>query len=215
MELHEFVSQLLVFPTNIFAIPLGLFFLIMLIDLLFNVVETLTADIDLFDLDNIPGQGILLPPVLSKVPLTIALFVSFFAATVLSFYFQQFMQDVEALLFEHVSLSIFVDFGIVCDVISIPIIAYLALIIAAWVLKPITPLFSNRRFAEVDFIGLKGRVHSNNITNDYGEVVILHDGNEFLIDAKMESNLSAQYGDEVIIVAKDNASNRYVVALSN
>ncbi|WP_028021939.1 hypothetical protein [Enterovibrio calviensis] len=202
MVLGDFFDALLAFPTNVFFLPFLLFLLILLIDLVFNVVEGVTGDLDLFDLDNIPGSGLLLPPVLSKVPLMVALSVSFFVATVISFYLTMYI----SVLFPS-------TIQFVVDLVSIPIIAYLSLAISAWLLKPISPLFDRKKaFAEVEFIGLKGRVHSSVVTQDKGEIMVLHQGNEFLLDVVIQDDVSTSYGDEVIIVYKDSATKRYVVA---
>ncbi|MEZ9526123.1 DUF1449 domain-containing protein [Enterovibrio norvegicus] len=190
------------FPTSVFFIPFVVFFLIMLVDLVFNVVEGFTADLDIFDLDNIPGAGLLLPQVLSKVPLMVALCVSCFIATVISFYSAQVNNN----LFSGVT-------NLLIDLVSIPIVAYLSLAISALLLKPLAPLFDHKKaFAEVDYVGLKARVHSNVVNKDRGEVVVLHQGNEFLLDAMLQGDSTIQYGEEVVIVYKDDTSNRYVVA---
>lgn len=202
MALGEFFEALMAFPTNVFFFPFILFLLILLLDLIFNVVEGLTADLDILEFDDIPGSGLLLPPVLSKVPLMMALSVSFFCATVISFYLTEFLQSwvQGTVLF-------------ILNVVSIPIVAYIALAVSAWVLKPLTPLFDKKKaFAEMDFIGLKGRVHSSVVTPERGEVMVLHKGSEFLLDAINQDDTPIKYGDEIIIVYKDKAANRYVVA---
>ncbi|USH05187.1 DUF1449 domain-containing protein [Grimontia kaedaensis] len=202
MTVGEFLGVLMTFPTSVFFVPFVVFFLIMLVDLVFNVVEGFTADIDLFDLDNLPGSGLLLPQVLSKVPLMVALCVSFFVATVISFYASDIVKG-------FISGSML----LVANIISIPVVTYISLAISAWLLKPLAPLFDRKKtFAKVEFIGLKGRVHSNVVNRKKGEVVVLHEGNEFLLDAMLQDDSSIQYGDEVIIVYKDDASDRYVVA---
>lgn len=200
MNLDEFVSVLFAFPTNVFFIPLIILFIIMLIDLVCSVFETLTADIDFFDLDELPGSGLLLPPVLSKVPLAVALCVSFFFGTIISFYFQQWTQTYSSL-----------NGWIIVDIVSLPVTAYLALCIAAWVLKPLTPLFNRDTFANVDYVGLKARVHSSTINQNIGEVVVNHGGNEYLLDATIEDVTPIEYGDDVIIVGKDKVTNKYIV----
>ncbi|WP_283131031.1 DUF1449 domain-containing protein [Enterovibrio norvegicus] len=202
MAVGEFLGMLMAFPTSVFFIPFVVFFLIMLVDLVFNVVEGFTADLDIFDLDNIPGAGLLLPQVLSKVPLMVALCVSCFIATVISFYSAQVNNN----LFSGVT-------NLLIDLVSIPIVAYLSLAISALLLKPLAPLFDRKKaFAQVDYIGLKARVHSNVVNKERGEVVVLHQGNEFLLDAMLQDESTIQYGEEVVIVYKDDTSNRYVVA---
>ncbi|MEX0335975.1 DUF1449 domain-containing protein [Vibrio tubiashii] len=202
MNLSNFLSHLLAFPTNIFFIPFIFVLVVMLIDLVFNVVESLTAELDLFELDSIPGSGLILPPVLSKVPLMVALCASFFVATVLSFYASQFTLDwlSEPLI-------------VVVDVLSVPVIAYFSLVIAAWLLKPLSPLFDKKKaFAQVEFVGLTARVHSSKVTTQVGEVMVAQNGNEYLLDAICEQNVNIKYGDEVVIVAREAESRRYLIA---
>ncbi|MDN3608250.1 DUF1449 domain-containing protein [Vibrio ostreicida] len=205
MTLHDFFYALANWPTSVFFFPFGLFLLIMLIDLVFNVVDSVTADMELFDLDNIPGSGLLLPPVLSKVPLMVALCTSFFVATVLSFYMSHHTQE----WLTGYSLDI-------ANVLSIPVIAYLALIIAAWMLKPLSPLFDKAKaFASVEFVGMTARVHSSKVTALMGEVMVMQNGNEYLLDAVIEKEQDLAYGDEVVIVSREKELNRYVVMKNN
>jgi len=203
MTIQEMLSILLSFPTNVFSVPFVIFLLIMLVDLVFNIVESVAPDVDLFDAENIPGAGLILPPILSKVPLMVALCVSFFVGTIVSFYLAQ-------------ALSAVSDAGwiMVIEVVSIPLTAYLALFIAAWLLKPLAPLFDKKKsFAKVDFIGLKGRVHSSLVNQNRGEVVVHHNGSEFLLDVRViEPEISMEYGDEVIIVSQNKTTKHYIVA---
>ncbi|NOH64644.1 DUF1449 domain-containing protein [Vibrio sp. RE88] len=202
MTLNDFLSELMAFPTSIFFVPFLLFLVVMLIDLVFNVVESATAELDLFDFDNLPGSGLLLPPVLSKVPLMVALCSSFFVATVLSFYTSQWTQSWwnDGLL-------------IAANLISVPFTAYFALMIAAWLLNPLSPLFDKKKaFAQVEYVGLAARVHSSKVTSEIGEVMVVQNGNEYLLDAVTEQDIDIEYGDEVIIVAREAESRRYVIA---
>ncbi|WP_120510482.1 DUF1449 domain-containing protein [Photobacterium salinisoli] len=203
MTIQEMLSILLSFPTNVFFVPFVIFLLVMLVDLVFNIVESVAPDVDLFDAENIPGAGLILPPILSKVPLMVALCVSFFVGTIVSFYLAQ-------------ALSVVSDAGwmMVVEVVSMPLTAYLALFIAAWMLKPLAPLFDKKKsFARVDFIGLKGRVHSSLVNQNRGEVVVQHNGSEFLLDVRViEPEMSMEYGDEVIIVSQNKTTKHYIVA---
>ncbi|NUW67099.1 DUF1449 domain-containing protein [Vibrio coralliilyticus] len=202
MTLNDFLSELMAFPTSVFFVPFLLFLVVMLIDLVFNVIESATAELDLLDLDNLPGSGLLLPPVLSKVPLMVALCSSFFVATVLSFYTSQWTQSwwKDGLL-------------MAANLISVPFTAYVALVIAAWFLKPLSPLFDKKKaFAQVEYVGLAARVHSSKVTSEVGEVMVVQNGNEYLLDAVTEQNIDIEYGDEVVIVAREAESRRYVIA---
>ncbi|MEI8595226.1 DUF1449 domain-containing protein [Photobacterium sp. Hal280] len=203
MTIQEMISILLSFPTNVFFVPFVIFLVVMLVDLVFNIVESVAPDVDLFDAENIPGAGLILPPILSKVPLMVALCVSFFVGTIVSFYLAQ-------------ALNAFSEASwvMVLEVVSIPLTAYLALFIAAWMLKPLAPLFDKKKsFAKVDFIGLKGRVHSSLVNQNRGEVVVQHNGSEFLLDVRViEPEMSMEYGDEVIIVSQNKTTKHYIVA---
>ncbi|WP_225445050.1 DUF1449 domain-containing protein [Photobacterium arenosum] len=203
MTIQEMISILLSFPTNVFFVPFVIFLVIMLVDLVFNIVESVAPEVDLFDAENIPGAGLILPPILSKVPLMVALCVSFFVGTIVSFYLVQALNAVSE-----------AGWMMVVEVVSIPFTAYLALFIAAWLLKPLAPLFDKKKsFAKVDFIGLKGRVHSSLVNQNRGEVVVQHNGSEFLLDVRViEPEMSMEYGDEVIIVSQNKTTKHYIVA---
>lgn len=202
MTLDEFFSALLTFPTIVFFVPLLVFLIILLVDLAFNVVESFTADIDFLDLDNIPGAGLFLPPVLSKVPLMVALTVSFFIATIMSFYSYQFLISFIPNTFLFIS-----------SIVLIPVIIYPSLFVAALLLTPLAPVFDkNNSFAEMNFIGLKAKVHSSVIDTEWGEIVVYHEGKEFLLDAMIDSGTPIPYGDDVVIVERDLATSRYLVA---
>lgn len=202
MTFDSFFSALFAFPTNVFSIPLLVAILLLIVDLVFNVVESLTADIDI-DIDNLSGDGLFLPPVLLKVPIMVALTISFFVATVLSFYSSQALN-------EFVSST----YVTMIELVLIPVIAYAALFISAWLLAPIAPIFDKEKaFARVDFIGLRATVHSSKIDTSWGEVVVHHQSKEFLLNAKLENGSleSILHGEEVIIVGKESESNQYIV----
>ncbi|WP_237324158.1 DUF1449 domain-containing protein [Vibrio penaeicida] len=203
MAFELFLSVLLSFPTNVFFIPFIIFFVIMLIDLVFDVFEGLLGELDIVDLDNMTGGSLILPPILTKVPLPIALCVSLFVATIIEYY-------LDTLLLSSLSDTLSVVFG----AISLPIVAYIALYIASILLKPLAPFFNKENaFAKIDYIGLRAKVHSSQVSQDVGgEVIILHNGNEVLLDVVSSSKQDIQHGDEVVIVSKDNESQRYFVA---
>ncbi len=175
--------------------------LLLLVDLIFNVVENSFGQIDLFDLDEIPGSGIILPPILSKVPLMLALCLTFFVATISSFYLSGLTQDyfLEGSLFW-------------IDIICLPLILYFSLAVSAWLLKPLAPLFDkSKAFAKVQFVGLVAHVHSSQVNQESGEIKVLQGGNEYLLDATTELDASFNYGDEVVIVGKQSDTHRYII----
>ncbi len=162
----------------------------------------MTTEID-FDLEGLPG--LLLPPVLKKVPLMIVLTVTFFIATILTFYSQQWLAQLlpSGLL-------------LLAEIILIPLALYLSLFIASLLLMPLAPIFDKKKhYAKVDFIGLKARVHSSTLNKEWGEVMVEHQRNEYLLDAKLDGTDSLSYGEEVIIVDQDLTSKQYVVTAIN
>ncbi|BCL71235.1 conserved hypothetical protein [Vibrio nigripulchritudo MADA3029] len=203
MAFELFLSVLLSFPTNVFFIPFIIFFVIMLIDLIFDVFEGLLGELDIVDLDNITGGSLILPPILTKVPLPIALCVSLFIATIIEFYLDTYLLS-----------SLSETLSLISGVISLPVVAYIALYIAAILLKPLAPFFNkNNAFASIDYVGLRAKVHSSQVSQEAGgEVIVVHNGNEVLLDVMSHSTQEIRYGDEVVIVSKDNESQRYFVA---
>ncbi|USD65679.1 DUF1449 domain-containing protein [Vibrio sp. SCSIO 43136] len=204
MELGTFLSLMTGFPVAVFFFPFALCLLILMLDLVFNFVDGLLPDLDLFDFDDVPGAGLILPPVLTKVPLMLALTTSFFLATVAMFYSQQVFTH---LLADSLQLPV--------TILSIPLVAYISLWGASWLLCPLIPLFEkNRSSARIEFIGMRGRVHSNQITATSGEVMVLHDGREILLDAMAYASETMDHGDSVIILDKDQESKRYIIKKS-
>ncbi|MBD1555366.1 DUF1449 domain-containing protein [Vibrio sp. S9_S30] len=203
MAFELFLSVLLSFPTNVFFIPFIIFFVIMLIDLIFDIFEGLLGELDIVDLDNMTNGSPILPPILTQVPLPIALCASLFVATATEYYLDTF-------LFSSLSDML----SIVVGAISLPIVAYIALYIASILLKPLSPFFNKEHaLAKIDYIGLRAKVHSSQVSQEVGgEVMILHNGTEVVLNAVASGSQNIQYGDEVVIVSKDNESQRYFVA---
>ncbi|AUI86948.1 DUF1449 domain-containing protein [Vibrio azureus] len=203
MSLSDFLSILISFPTNVFFIPFVVFFIIMLIDMLFDIFDGVLGELDVVDLDNMNGGVFILPPILTKVPLPIALCVSFFWATIFEYYLDTYL------------LSNFTStIALVSGVVSLPIIAYLALLVSAFLLKPLAPFFNKENsFATIDYVGLRGKVLSSTVNADTGgEVTVIHNGNEVLLDVFSEGEQEIHYGDEVVIVSQINDSQHYLVA---
>jgi hypothetical protein len=71
--------------------------------------------------------------------------------------------------------------------------------IAAILLKPLASFFNkNNAFASIDYVGLRAKVHSSQVSQEAG--------NEVLLDVMSHSTQEIRYGDEVVIVSKDNES---------
>ncbi|MCX2790633.1 DUF1449 domain-containing protein [Vibrio sp. Sgm 5] len=196
------IDILLSFPTNVFFVPFVFLLLTMCIDLIFNVVDVAVADIDLFESGNLFSGGLLLPPILSKVPLAVGLCVSFFFATILSFYLSSFID-------QYISSTA----AMIAKVVSIPVNFYLSLYISAKLLSPLAPLFDkNKAFAKVDFVGMKAKVHSSEVNSQRGEIIVHHNGSEFLLDARIfESDVPIEYGNDVVIVFLNKQKKYYII----
>ncbi|MGL6259764.1 DUF1449 domain-containing protein [Vibrio sp. WXL103] len=200
MELAIFWERLLSFPVMFFSVPFCILFLVMLIDMIFDFLGSAIGELDFLDFDPNTGGSFLLPKVLTKVPLAVALTVTFFIGTIISFYASHFLIDLPT-VFQY-------SLGSLLILVTL----YLSLLLADIALRPLAPLFCNKNsFAQVEFVGLSARVMSANLDKDRGEIVVLHQGNEFLLDAYCQSENPLAYGDEVVILSLDTTSQRYEV----
>ncbi|WP_087018133.1 DUF1449 domain-containing protein [Thaumasiovibrio subtropicus] len=201
MDTASFLSVLTSFPTNIFFVPFVILFFVMAIDMVFDFADAAFGELDFFDFDAETGGSLLIPPVLSHVPLAVALCVTFFVGTVMSYY-------VDTLALVHLE-------GVVATaakIATVPVSAIASLHVASWLLKPLQPLFDKEKtFATVNYIGMRARVHSSTVTQERGEVVVTHQGNEYLLDVVAETSAPMAYGDEVVILSKVEDSKNYVV----
>lgn len=197
-----FIDALLSYPVAIFSIPFGLFFGLMLIDLIFDLSDGSLGDAEGVDIDSGWSAKLLLPPIVSQVPLPVALTVSSFVAMVLTYYLQQYL------------FSLFT--GMVFYAVTVPalfVIYYLSLHISAFALKPLAPLFNAKNaFAKINYEGMRASVRSNQVSSSHGEVVIHQGGNEIQLDAYIEGEGEVQYGDDVVIISKHPDLEKYLVA---
>lgn len=86
-----FLDALMSYPVIIFSMPFCLFFALMVIDLIFDLSDGSLGDVDGVDVDSGWSAKLLLPPVVSQVPLPVALTVSSFFATVLTYYLHYYL----------------------------------------------------------------------------------------------------------------------------
>ena len=200
--MNTFLDVLMSYPVAVFAMPFCVFFALMLVDLVFDLSDGSLGDADGFDADSTWSAKLLLPPIMSQVPLPIALTVSTFVATIIAFYAQEYF------------FSLFT--GAVFYLVTAPAligILYLSLHISAFVLKPLEPVLSSKNaFAKIEFEGMRAFVRSNVVTEKQGEVVVKQGANEIQLDVYSDSRIDIKYGDEVVIVSKSNELNRYLVA---
>ncbi len=197
-----FFDALMSYPVIVFSAPFCLFFALMLIDLLFDLSDGSLGDIDGVDIESGWSAKLLLPPIVSQVPLPVALTVSTFVATVLTYYLQCYL------------------FGLLLGVafyaVTIPalfVIYYLSLHISAFALKPLAPVFNAKNaFAKIHYEGMMAVVRSSQVSSNYGEVVISQGANEIQLDAYIESGDDIPYGDEVVIISKHHDLEKYLVA---
>lgn len=200
--MSAFINALLSYPVVVFSVPFCLFFGLMLIDLIFDLSDGSLGDADGVDLDSGWSAKLMLPPIVSQVPLPVALTVSSFFAVVLTYYLDQYLFGL---------LS-----GAVFYAVTVPalfIIYYLSLHISAFVLKPLGPVFNAKNaYAKISYEGMRANVRSNQISAEHGEVVIRQDGNEIQLDAYIEGEGDIHYGDEVVIISKHPSLEKYLVA---
>ena len=200
--MNTFLDVLMSYPVAVFATPFSVFFGLMVVDLIFDLSDGSLGDADGFDADSTWSAKVLLPPIMSQVPLPIALTVSTFVATIIAFYAQEYF------------FSLFS--GTVFYLVTAPAligIFYLSLHISAFVLKPLGPVLSRKNaFAKIEFEGMRAFVRSNVVTEKQGEVVVKQGANEIQLDAYSDSHSDINYGDEVVIVSKSKELNRYLVA---
>ncbi|MGF1725407.1 DUF1449 domain-containing protein [Photobacterium nomapromontoriensis] len=199
--MNIFLSTLLSYPVIVFFIPFCVFSVLMIIDFLFNISDGHLSN-DIGDMDSSLAAKLFLPSVLTLVPLPIMLCLSTFAATILMYY-------AETLLFQNISGN----FTGVLIAISLIGIYYLALHISAIVLRPLAPILNQANaFAAIDFNGKRAFVRSVTVNEEQGEVVIVEGGNEIQIDAYNSLNEDINYGDEVLIISKNEDTQRYLVS---
>ncbi|RWX56834.1 DUF1449 domain-containing protein [Photobacterium chitinilyticum] len=200
--MSAFINALLSYPVVVFSVPFCLFFGLMLIDLIFDLSDGSLGDADGVDLDSGWSAKLLLPPIVSQVPLPVALTVSSFVAMVLTYYLEQYLFSLLG--------------GAAFYAVTVPalfVIYYLSLHISAFALKPLGPVFNAKNaYAKMSYEGMRASVRSNQISAEHGEVVIRQDGNEIQLDAYIEEEGDIQYGDEVVIVSKHPSLDKYLVA---
>lgn len=200
----EFILNFFSFPLAITAVPFCFLFLLMLLSVFTGLVDDLpflNFDTDV-DLDgDIASTGSWLPIGITKVPLAVSLTTVTFVATVLMYYIDYFaLNALEGTLSIAVSL--------VAVVLSLLVSLY----IAAFLLKPLSPLFDQKKsFAVVDYVGMNAVVRSNKVSETFGEAVVTQGSLENQLDIYSESEETISYGDEVLIVSHNPVLKRYLV----
>ncbi|KLV02304.1 DUF1449 domain-containing protein [Photobacterium aphoticum] len=193
-----FFSALLSYPVAVFFIPFCIFAILMVVDLLLNISEA-GAD---GDIDGSWATTLFLPPVIAQIPLPITLCISTFVATIITYY-------LDRVLLSHFD-------GLILTVITgvaLLIILYVALFVSAQLLRPLAPLLCKENsFAVVTFEGKRAFVRSASVTHEHGEAIITDAGNELQIDIYNNINEDIHYGDEVLILSKNEDTGRYLVS---
>lgn len=202
----EFFLSFFSFPLAITAVPFCFLFLLMLLSVFTGFIDDLPflnfdTDVDV-DLDgDVASTGSWLPIGFTKVPLAVSLTTVTFVATVLMYYIDYFaLNSLEGPLSVAVSL--------VAVILSLLVSLY----IAAFLLKPLSPLFDQKKsFAVVDYVGMNAIVRSNKVSDTFGEAVVTQGGLENQLDIYSESEEIISYGDEVLIVSHNPVLKRYLV----
>ncbi|WP_415888355.1 hypothetical protein ACMXYV_09995 [Neptuniibacter sp. SY11_33] len=201
----DFLLGFFSFPLAVTAIPFLFLFSLMLISVLTGFVDDipfLSTDTDVeIEVDaEVPG-GTWLPVGITKVPLIISLTTVSFVATILLYYIDSFILS---------AMSGAVFYGAASG--SILASLFLSLYIAAFLLKPLQPLFDHEKsFAAINYVGMNAVVRSNSVNQTFGEAVVTKGSLENQLDIYSNSDATISYGDEVLIVSLNPENQRYLV----
>ncbi|GGB34140.1 hypothetical protein GCM10011502_03980 [Oceanisphaera marina] len=185
------------FPVVMTAIPFLLFLLLLLFSVftgLFDeLLPSLNVDADLPDM--------LLPIGITQIPIVVSLPLVFFLATAELFMFSHLVTPlVPAWLFYTLAT------------LAIPLACYLSLYLAAWILKPLAPLFDQSRvYASINYIGMRARVRTSRVGAHFGEVVVTRGSVENQLDVYCDDKEELHYGDEVRILSFNDVTRRYFI----
>ncbi|KLV08935.1 hypothetical protein ABT56_01650 [Photobacterium aquae] len=200
--LIDFFAVLTGFPVIVFFAPFCIFSLLMIIDLMFDLSDGSLGDTDAVDVDAGWATRLFLPPIVSQVPIFIALTITTFFATIIAYY-------LEIYLFGILPES----FSYLVTIPSLFVVFYSALYIAALTLKPLAVVFdTNKAFVTINYEGMRATVRSSKVSSEKGEVVLYQGASEIQLDVYSCGDEDINYGDEVIIVAKHPDENKFLVA---
>ncbi len=211
----QFFEIVFSFPVAVFFIPYCIFLGLMIISVItgfldnlhFPLLGSIESDLD-GDMLNNHGHfsdNLLLPIAITKIPLPIALTVTFFIASLLSYLSE---------LIARATLSVLPDFLYVpMMMILLVLCLWSSLHIAAFILKPFLPIFDKTNtLAIVQYEGKIGIVKTVVVTNDSGEVEITEGSLSNHIDVYTEEPEGTLcYGDTVLVVVFNKGKERYLV----
>lgn len=191
------------FPLAVTAIPFLFLFCLMLISVLTGFVDDipfLNTEADI-ELDAEVSGGTWLPVGITKIPLIVSLTTISLVATVLIYYIDiLFLNSLDNLLYLGTAAG------------SILAALFTSLYIAAFLLKPLQPLFDHEKsFAAINYVGMNAVVRSNAVNQTFGEAVVTKGSLENQLDVYSESDGLISYGDEVLIVSLNTENQRYLV----
>lgn len=205
------------FPVAVFFIPYCIFLGLMIISLITGFLDDLhfpllggvdvdlDADGDMFSNHGHFGDNFLLPIAMTKVPLPIALTITFFIASLLSYVCELTVRAMIHLLPDFLYLPLIVILLVLC--------LWLSLHIAAFILKPFLPIFDKTNtLAIVQYEGKIGVVKTMVVTSYSGDVEITEGSLDNHIDVYTEEpEGTLRYGDTVLLVLFNKEKERYLV----
>lgn len=196
-------QTLFAFPVVITAIPFLLFLVLLLFAVFTGLIDEGIPGLDI-DLDaELPN--LLLPIGITRIPLVISLPLVFFLATAELLLFSHFMMPLVPSL-----VPTWLFYALSCPAIVLS--CYLSLYIAAWILRPLAPLFDQSgTYAKTDYIGMRGRVRTSRVGVDFGEIVVTRNSAENQLDVYCDDTEILVYGDEVHILSFNVTTKRYFI----
>ncbi|GBU09788.1 hypothetical protein AwWohl_09260 [Gammaproteobacteria bacterium] len=204
----NFFGDLFSFPVAIFFIPYCFFLGLMITSLLTGFMEDLHlpgfGDVDIEVTQGNFTDHMFLPLTMTKIPLTIALSITFLISSILIH-----IANIGILL-----LFTFLYWPLI--IIAIPICFWLSLHISAFILKPFLPIFDkDKTMAIVRYEGRVGIVKTTTVSADFGEIMITDASMENQIDVYTDIDLNNEipfaYGDKALVVSFNAEKNRYLI----
>ncbi len=209
------------FPVAVFFIPYCIFLGLMIISLITGFLDDLhfpllggvdvdlDADGDMFSNHGHFGDNLLLPIAMTKVPLPVALTVTFFIASLLSYLSELITRAVMPVLPDFLYMPLIIVLLILC--------LWISLHIAAFILKPFLPIFDKTNtLAIVQYEGKIGVVKTMVVTSHSGDVEISEGSLGNHIDVYTEEpEGTLRYGDTVLVVQFNKEKERYLVMKHN
>lgn len=192
-------QTLFAFPAVVTVVPFCIFLVLLVFSVFTGLFDDVFPGLD-FNADaELPN--LLLPIGITKIPLVISLPLVFFLASGQLLLFSYWLMPL---------LSAWSFYAL--SAVAILVSCYVSLYIAAWMLRPLAPLFDHTHtYAKIDYIGMSGRVRTTRVDAHFGEVVVTRGSVENQLDVYCDEKEQLSYGDEVHILFFNVATRRYFI----